>query len=406
MSESRPPWLTSSPPWHAPISEAACRLARVAPSEVPLVELPSTPCSAAELVALRNGRYVPLFGHGASAAEVRRALALVHRAFAANADPRASDHALTMLVHPALGAEPIRLLGMAAVEGRAPSWSAALVLGLAGTLGASDVLRADVGRALSAVPSLSTEVALAVNAGGGDLHAWRDHYQRLRASDAEEPPVRAVSVARHWYDFVLARRWSGVDGLRAMNLESLDASSQWLAASAEWVSGEERARARMTDLAHSLLEPLQKPLPRLAQAVAREMVELLAHPWSVRWEHLRCAASRDHASASIRAWLHAATEERIFEEPDASAGAAEYGELGPEPSRAGRAAAEARQLAGDFLLDWFVPERDARVAVDAWARTALRVYHRLRGAALVEVALRGARADGTRLDDLLVGGAA
>ncbi len=406
MSESRPPWLTASPPWHAPIPEAACRVARVAPSDVPLVTLPSAPCSAAELVALRNGRYVPLFGHGASAAEVRRALSLAHRAFAVNADPRACDHALTVLVHPALGAEPLRHLAVAAVEGRAPSWSAALVLGLAGTLGAGDALRADVARALSAVPSLSTEVTLAANAGGGDLHAWRDHYQRLRASDAEEPPVRAVSVARHWYDFVLARRWAGLDGLRAMNLDSLDAASQWLAASAEWVSGEERARGRMTDLAHGLLEPLQRPFPRLAQAVAREMVELLAHPWSVRWEHLRCAAARDHASVAIRAWLHAATEERFFEEPDASAAAAEYGELGPEPSRAGRAAAEARQLAGDFLLDWFVHERDARVAVDDWARTALRVYHRLRGAALVDVALRGARADGFGVDEPAAGGAA
>lgn len=378
----------------------------MAPSDVPLVELPSTPCSAAELVALRHGRYVPLFGHGASAAEVRRALALAVRTFAHGADPRASDHALTILAHPALGAEPLRHLASAAIDGRAPAWATTLSLGLAGTLGAGDALRADVGRALSAVPSLATEVSLAVNAGGGDLHAWRDHYQRLRAADADEPPVRAVSVARHWYDFVLARRWAGLDGLRAMNLDTLDPASQWLAASAEWVSGEERARSRMTDLAQAVLDPLQRPLPRLAQIVAREMVELLAHPWTIRWEHLRCAAARDHAAASIRAWLHAATEERFFEEPDATASVVEYRELGPEPSRAGRAAAEARQLAGDFLLDWFVPEREARVAVDDWARTALRVYHRLRGAALVDVALRSARADGVRLEDLSTGSAA
>ncbi len=402
VPESRPPWLTSSPPWHAPISPEACKQARVAPGEVPLVELPSTPCSAAELVALRAGRFVPLFGHGPTTAEARRTIALATRTFASNADPRAFDHALIMLLHPSLGPEALRTLSAAAVDGAAPAWATTLTLGFAGMLGAGDALRNDVARALSSVPWLATEVSLASNAGGGDLHAWRDHYQRLRAADAEEPPVRAISVARHWFDFVLARRWSGLDGLRAMSLESLDLASQWLAASAEWVAGEERARARMTDLAQSVLDPLQKPFPRLAQAVAREMVELLAHPWSVRWEHLRCAAARDHASVSIRAWLHAAAEERFFEEPDAPA-ATEYGELGPEPSRAGRAAVEARQLAGDFLLDWFVPERDARVAVDDWARTALRVYHRLRGAALADVALRGARADGVRVEDLATG---
>ncbi len=369
----------------------------MAPGEVPVVELPSTPCSAAELVALRSGRYVPLFGHGAQAAEVRRALMLAQRALAANADPRAMDHALTLLTHPGVGAEPLRHLAQAAAEGHAPHWATALVLGLAGMLGASDALRGDVARAFKSVASLSTEVTLACHAGGGDLNAWRDHYQELRAADAEDPPVRAVSVARRWYDFVLARRWAGLDGLRALSADALDPASQWLAASADWISGEERSRARMTDLAQAVLGPMQRPYPRFAQVVAREMVELLGHPLTMRWEHLRCAASRDHASVAIRAWLHAAAEERFFDEPDA--GHAEFGELGPEPSRAGRAAVESRQLAGDFLLDWFVPEREARAAVDDWARTTLKVYHRLRGAMLAEVALRGARADGIRVDE-------
>ena len=37
--------------------------------------------------------------------------------------------------------------------------------------------------------------------------------------------------------------------------------------------------------------------------------------------------------------------------------------------------------------------------MDDWARLALRTYHRLRGAALLDVALRGARDDGFPLGD-------
>lgn len=372
---------------------------------MPVVELPSSPCSAAELVALRNARYVPLFGHGVTQPELRRAFALAHRALSAQADPRAADHALTLLTHPALGADALRELSAAALDGRIAHWAPTFVLGLAQMLGAGDAQRAEVAGAFSTMTALRTEVTLATHAGGGDVNAWREHYQRLREADAQEPPVRAVGVARHWFDFVLARRWSGLDAMRSLAAEGLDAPSQWLACSADWLAGEERTRGRMTDLAQSMLDPLQRPFPRLAQVVAREMVELLAHPWSTRWEHLRCAAARDHASASIRAWLHAAAEERFFEDSDGTSQHPEFGELGPEPSRAGRAAAEARQLAGDFLLDWFVHERDARVAVDDWARRCLRVYHRLRGAALADIAIRGARADGWRLDELREGAA-
>jgi hypothetical protein len=199
---------------------------------------------------------------------------------------------------------------------------------------------------------------------------------------------------RHWYDLVLARRWSGIDGLRALASDStLDGASRWLAATGLWIIGDEHARDLLTDLAETLLEPVGVSLPRLAQIVAREMVELLSHPWSTRWSHLRCAAARDHASASIRQWLHAAAEERFFEGPatDPAMTSGELGELGPETSRAAAAATEARGVRGDFLLDWFVSDREARSAVDEWARATLRLYHRLRGAVLLDGALRAAR---------------
>lgn len=397
---SRPPWFASPLPWLSPASAELCRQAQVSPAEVRVVELPATPCTAADLVALRAGRYVPVFGGGGTRADLGRAVALVGFAFGAQADPRAPEHAATLLVHPALGPEPLRFVADEANEGRSPAWACTLILGLAGALGVADGLREEVAQAFGALPSLASEVALATYAGGGDRTTWREHYQRLRAADHADPPVRAVHAARHWFDFVLARRWCGLDGLRALSgVEALDAPSRWLAAVAEWLSGDESARPRMTDLAQGVLDPLRRAAPRLVPAVAREMAALVAHPWSLRWDHLRCAASRDHAAASIRAWLHAAAEERFFEEPGAELAAGEFGELGPEPSRAGRAAAEARQLAGDFLLDWYVPEHEARAAVDDWAWRALRVYHRLRGATLVEIALRGARDEGFDLDD-------
>jgi hypothetical protein len=369
---------------------------------VPVLELlPPASMNAAELIALRAGRYVPLYGRGVGREESLRALALMRRAFATRGDARALEHATLFLLHPALGAGPLDFLAEAITARRAPPWTAALVLGLAGTLGANDTLRAAVARALAGVSPLAAEAKLALDVGGGDHGAWREHYQRLCTLGAGEGCPSAAMVARHWFDFVLARRWHGLDELRALCTKGgLDPPSLWLAASADWIAGEERARTVMTDVAQSVLDAVPV-LPRLVQTVAREMAELLTHPWATRWDHLRCAAARDHGAAAIRAWLHAAAEDRFFEEVGAegSVGSQEFADLGPEPSRAGRAAAEARQLAGDFLLDWFVHEREARAAVDEWARRAVRTYHRLRGAMLLQHALRGAAEDGFSMDE-------
>ena len=74
--------------------------------------------------------------------------------------------------------------------------------------------------------------------------------------------------------------------------------------------------------------------------------------------------------------------------------------LGPEPTRAARAAIEARAAAGEFLLDWFVPDREAREGVDAYARRVLRLYHRLRGAQLLARVERELRPPGGMLTSL------
>jgi hypothetical protein len=372
-------------------------VAGVTPEDVLVVELLATPCSAAEFVALRVGRFVPLFGRGPNRAEARRALSFAGYAFGQHPDPRAMDHTLAMLLHPGIGCAPLREVASAVKQGALPQWTTSLCLGLASALGAGDGLRETIAESVENVAALGTEIALARFTGGGELSTWRGHYQQLRAAVATDPSPRALNVARHWFDFVLARRWSGLDGLRSLlNAGTLDLPSQWLCATADWIAGEERARARLTDLAEGMLEPLKNSLPHVAQIVAREMVELLAHPWSTRWEHLRCMVARDHASVAVRSWLHAAAEESFFEDSTPE-GVRDFSGLGPEPTQAGKAASEARQLAGDFLLDWYVQEREPRIAVDDWARRALKVYHRLRGAVLLDIALTGARADGLTL---------
>jgi hypothetical protein len=183
-----------------------------------------------------------------------------------------------------------------------------------------------------------------------------------------------AQVGRAWFDFVLARRWAGLDALKepAPGMDPVDA---WLAATGMFLAGE--SDEKLVAHAQGLLDPVAAELPRLVSLVARELSEVVARPRTLQWAHLRCAAERDHGAAAIRAWLRAASETEP-EDPSDSART-----LDLEPTRAGRAAAEAQAKAGEFLLDWYVGDRDARVTMDRWAARVLRVYHRLRGARLL-----------------------
>jgi hypothetical protein len=346
----------------------------VSPSDVPIVEILGAPCSVLEIVAIRAGRFVPMFGLGASKLEAVRALANLSRAFASDADPRGADYALDMATHAMVGPGPLRALAQGALDGTVPVAFAELALGYVQLLGAGDSLRERVARELVGPRHTVIELALALGAGGGDYGSYREHYAALTASSAnDQPPVR---LARAWFDFVLARRFAGLDSLHAIvQGAQLDPASRWLAATADLVNGDDSARARLAEIAEGLLTPVAPLVPRLVSVVAREMAEVLNHPFALRLQHLRCAAGRDHAAVSIRAWLTAATEIET-EEPlhDAQSRA-----LGPEPTRAGKSAIEVRSAAGEFLLDWFVPDREAREAVDLFARRVLRLFHRLRG---------------------------
>jgi hypothetical protein len=236
------------------------------------------------------------------------------------------------------------------------------------------------------------ELALAIGAGGGDFGTYRDHYAALStSSEADVAPMRLV---RAWFDFVLARRFAGLDAMHAIaSSAQLDGASRWLLETASWIHGEENARGRLASIAESVLEPVRATMPRLLTVVAREMAEIVRHPFALRYQHLRCAAGRDHAAVAIRAWLTAASEP----ESEEALAEVQVPALGPEPSRAGRAAIEARTIAGEFLLDWFVNDREAREGVDAFVRRALRIYHRLRGAQLLARVERELRPPGGML---------
>ncbi|MEZ4409208.1 MAG: hypothetical protein R3A52_22475 [Polyangiales bacterium] len=378
----RAPWLSSAPPWQVEVSADLLRDLGALVDAVPVVEVPGAPLALAEMVALRANRYVPLFGWGPTRDEARRAAALVTWAFRADGDARALEHALVMTTHPAMGTAALQHLGEAVAAGVAPTYMADLALGAVALLGGGDGLRRSVATAMSGAPSRAELVQRVRAVGGGDVGSWREHYQSLCEAASGAPAGGALAVSRAWFEWVLARRWSGLDALSSADTQGLDAAARWLVASARWVAGEPGAREEMTAVVESGISEVQATLPRLTAVLARDLAEVFAHPWALRWSHLQCAAARDHASVAIRTWLHAASEEEVE--------VAETGSraLGPEPSRAGRAAVEARQRAGDFLLDWFVPTREARARVDAWAAKALRVHHRLLGASLVASALR------------------
>jgi hypothetical protein len=346
---------------------------------VPVVRLLSAPSNIPELVALRAERFVPLFGEGPSRDEAVRAVANLALALGERADVRGGDHALSLSTHKALGSRTIEHLAAAVRAGDAPPLYGEIAIGYVGILGASDTLRESVARHfLDARDGAQREARLATTVGGGDYASWREHYEALCAMPSD-PSTR---VARSWFDWVLARRFSGLDHLRAViESEALDPASVWLAESALFVQGEDHSRDRLVALAESMMAPVARVVPRVISGCARDLVEGVRTPVSLRWKHLRAAASKDHAAAAIRHWLAAATAQ-LDDDEDHSAGT-----LGPEPTRAGRTAIEARTAAGEFLLDWFVGDRDAREDVDAYARRIVRVYHRLRGAQMVARAL-------------------
>lgn len=382
VSPSGVPWLVPPLPWQGEVPAALRQGMSGVTGEVPVVEMLSTPCTFVEVVALRAGRYVPLFGWGPTVDEARRAAACLRRAFDPQADPRALEHTLDLVMHPKLQAKPLEALARAVLAGECPAWSLDLVAGMLGMLGASDRARESACAALDLAGTSRSVLRRLGAAGGGDLGAYREHYTALcmgESSLRDGPGSADLVVVRQWYDVVLARRWSGIDALRAASDGPVDASTRWLATTAAWLAGDERARGRLMDLAQSILDPVQPSLPRVMPLMAREMAELLANPWQLRWSHLQCAAARDHAAAAIRTWLTAASEVEPAED--------ERGALDPEPSQAGRSAVAARQLAGEFLLDWFVPDREARTRVDAWAARVLRTWHRLLGAERVARAL-------------------
>jgi hypothetical protein len=365
------------------------------PDDVPVVELLGAPCSLAEVIAIRAGRFVPLFGRGATRDEALRALANLARALGADADPRGADHALDIAIHNVVGPGPLRALAQGALDGSGSPILCEAVLAYVGVLGAGDALRERIARELVGPREIAMELALALGGGGGDFGTYRDHYTAL--STSSEADVAPMRLMRAWFDFVLARRFAGLDAMHTIaDSTTLDGASRWLLETAQLVNGEERSRARLTEIAESVLEPIRAIAPRLVGIVAREMAEIVRHPFMLRFQHLRCAAARDHAAVAIRAWLTAATEP----ESDEALAEVHAPALGPEPSRAGRAAIEARTIAGEFLLDWFVNDRDAREGVDAFVRRTLRTYHRLRGAQLLARVERDLRPPGGMLTQI------
>lgn len=356
------------------------------------------PAGIPELVALRSGRYVPLFGLGPTRDEGVRALANLAVALGEGADVRSVDHVLTLHQHPALKMAPLAHLADFVNKDIGEPVRAALAkipLAYVGLLGASDSTRESVARVFAHCRPVHHEAQLALGMGGGDYSAWREHYALLCTQND-----RASRVARAWFDWVLARRFSGLDALRDLLEEGeLDGASLWLAETAFFVNGEDSSKERLVSLVDREMTGARKWLPRLFTFSARDLAESARMPMHLRWMHLRCSASRDHAAVSIRHWLAAATAQ--FDDDD---GLDHKRALGPEPSRAGRAAMEARNAAGEFLLDWFVQDRAAREEVDAFARRIVRLYHRLRGALAfceIETALKSANPPRSQAEKIL-----
>lgn len=347
--------------------------------------------SSADVIAVREGAYEALFARGEFEAESLRMESLLDAAFhpdSAEVDPGLG---LAFVLLPDGGDAGLRRLSEAIAAG-AVGWPVGhALLGYLGLLGAPDALRERVASVFDGVASTRPEALAASAIGGGDLRDYRDHYEQLRRAEASLAGLAGrwpVVVARQWFDFVLARRWSGYESLRALNLGELDPASRWLVSTAEFLAGEEGARLSMIACAEAIVGPVDPRWPRLSRIVAREMAALVAEPFALRWRHLQCAAARDHAAAAVRHWLGATQGDARPEEdlgvsipPGGPHGS--LGVLSPEPTAAARAAEACRQKAGEFLLDWFVQDRAIARPVDAWAADVLRLYHRLRGVVML-----------------------
>lgn len=360
-----PPWLVDPLPWHAAASP---------------IEIPRAPIDRETESALQLGRYVPVFGWGATDDEARRVVALVARAYSTEADPGAMDGLAVMLLHPSLGTRPMTFLAEAIRGSQAPAAWGKVALAAAGLLGAGDAVRSEFAEPLLECPALRADALRSVAVGGAERFTFPETFARLCAAEKEFAGARggeSFTALRAWFELVLARRWAALDALRECRLESLPAADAWLVSAGLFLVGDDGAKSRMTEYASLALEGLQPVAPRVVPILARELAELVAQPWARRWDHLRCAAAKDHAAAAVRAWLSAA----LYEAHDEGA---EHETLGPEMTKAAR---EARALVGGFLLDWFVQDREARSRVDHWAGDVLRVYHRLHGASLLGSAL-------------------
>lgn len=366
------PWLETEPPWSEAAPQSLCAEAGLAVESIPVLRVLDTNASIAALIALRAGRYVPLFGEGFQREESLRPMANLVRAMGERSDVRGPDHALSLLVHPKLGVKPFEVLNHQISNNRASPEAALVALSYVGLLGASDTTREMIARVFLHAPheSVRTEAQLANAVGGGDYSTWREHYGQICSLD-----YTAAKVARAWFDWVLGRRFAALETLKYLATDPLlDHASRWLIESAHFIQGEEYSRDRLIAEAEGVMAPVRKWLPRLFLLTARDLAEATRTPMALRWMHLRAGSARDHASVAIRAWLNAATNQHDDEDFDKA------GRLSPEPTRAGRIAMESRALAGEFLLDWFVNDRPAREEVDAFARRVVRVYHRLRGA--------------------------
>ena len=279
------PWLETEPPWSEAAPQSLCAEAGLSVESIPVLRLLEPNASIAALIALRAGRYVPLFGEGFSHSEVLRPLANLVRTLGERSDVRGPDHALSLLVHPKLGVRPLEVLSQSIAQQKTTPDAAYVALAYVGLLGASDTTREMIARTFlnSTHDGVRNEAQLANSVGGGDYSSWREHYGTICALDST-----AAKVARAWFDWVLGRRFAALETLKYLSSDpELDQASRWLIESAHFVHGEEYSRDRLISEAERVMAPVRKWLPRLFLLTARDLAEATRTPMALRWMHLR-----------------------------------------------------------------------------------------------------------------------